>query len=330
MKKSIYINASGRLSRKDNTIFFESETVGKKFIPVNNVEEIFLFGEVDFNTKAINFLAQNNITVHVFNYYGYYSGSFYPREHLPSGFLLVKQVEKYKDDGERLKIAKEIINGASHNILKNIKYYANRKEGLDEFVERIENERKNLKSIKTINELMGVEGRIRNIYYSAFETIIDGKFVFKNRTMNPPDNPMNALISFGNSMMYSIVLTEIYNTQLNPTVSYLHEPGERRFSLSLDISEIFKPIIIDRIIFSLINQKMIREEHFDQDLELCYLNEKGRVIFQREFEEKLGTIIKHPKLNRSVSYRRLIRLECYKIIKHLLDEEEYESLKMWW
>ncbi|WP_029688665.1 type I-B CRISPR-associated endonuclease Cas1b [Thermoanaerobacter sp. A7A] len=330
MKRSIYINTNGRLSRKDNTIYLESETYGKKPIPVNNIQEIFLFGEVDLNTKAINFLAQNNITLHVFNYYGYYMGSFYPREHLPSGFLLVKQVEKYKEEHKRLKIAKEIINGASHNILKNVKYYANRKEGLDEYVERIENERKNIKDAKTISELMGVEGRIRNIYYSAFETIIEGKFEFKNRTMNPPDNPINALISFGNSMMYSIVLTEIYNTQLNPTISYLHEPGERRFSLSLDISEIFKPIIVDRVIFSLINQKMIREEHFDQELEMCYLNEQGRVLFQREFEEKLGTIIKHPKLNRSVSYRRLIRLECYKLIKHLLDEEEYESLKMWW
>jgi CRISPR-associated protein Cas1 len=110
----------------------------------------------------------------------------------------------------------------------------------------------------------------------------------------------------------------------------LHQPGERRFSLSLDISEIFKPIIVDRIIFSVINQKMVQQGHFDQELNMCYLNDKGRAIFQREFDEKLNTIIKHPKLKRSVSYRRLIRLECYKLIKHILDEEEYEGLKMWW
>ena len=148
--------------------------------------------------------------------------------------------------------------------------------------------------------------------------------------MNPPDNPINALISFGNSMMYSSILTEIYHTQLNPTISFLHEPGERRFSLSLDISEIFKPIIVDRIIFSAINQRMIQAVHFDKDLNMCYLNQKGRTIFQREFDNKLNTIIKHPKLKRNVSYRRLIRLECYKLIKHILDQEKYEGLRMWW
>ncbi len=329
MKRSIYINSNGRLKRKDNTVYFETENI-RKPLPVNNIQEIYLFGEIDLNTKAINFLAQNNITLHTFNYYGYYTGSFYPREHLPSGFLLVKQVEKYKDGNERLEIAKQFVNSASHNILKNVKYYSNRKEGLEGCVARIEDERENIKEAKKISELMGIEGRIRNIYYSAFETIIEGKFDFGHRTMNPPDNPINALISFGNSMMYSSILTEIYHTQLNPTISFLHEPGERRFSLSLDISEIFKPIIVDRIIFSAINQRMIQAVHFDKDLNMCYLNQKGRTIFQREFDNKLNTIIKHPKLKRNVSYRRLIRLECYKLIKHILDQEKYEGLRMWW
>ncbi|SNX53172.1 CRISP-associated protein Cas1 [Thermoanaerobacterium sp. RBIITD] len=329
MKKIIYINSNGRLSRKDNTINFESEA-GNKPIPVQNTEEIYLFGEIDMNSKAINFLAQNKITVHLFNYYGFYTGSFYPREYLPSGFLLVKQVEKYKDMDERLKIAKEFIRTASHNILKNVKYYSNRKDGLDEYVTSIEKERENIDIVRDVKELMGVEGRIRNTYYKTFKIITNGEYDFKNRIMNPPDNPINALISFGNSLMYTTVLSEIYNTQLNPTVSYLHEPGERRFSLCLDISEVFKPIIVDRIIFSLINQGMIKKNHFDEDLNMCYLNDNGRRIFEREYDEKLNTIIKHPKLNRSVSYRRLIRIECYKLMKHILDEEKYEGLKMWW
>ena len=126
MKRSIYINSNGRLKRKDNTVYFETENI-RKPLPVNNIQEIYLFGEIDLNTKAINFLAQNNITLHTFNYYGYYTGSFYPREHLPSGFLLVKQVEKYKDGNERLEIAKQFVNSASHNILKN-EYYSNRKK----------------------------------------------------------------------------------------------------------------------------------------------------------------------------------------------------------
>ena len=75
------------------------------------------------------------------------------QKHLPSGFLLVKQVEKYKDGNERLEIAKQFVNSASHNILKNVKYCSNRKEGLEGCVARIEDERENIKEAK-ISELM--------------------------------------------------------------------------------------------------------------------------------------------------------------------------------
>lgn len=328
MKRNYYIFTNGRIKRKDNTVFFETETENKP-IPVNDIETIYIFGEVDFNSKAVNFLSQNNITVHVFNYYGFYTGSFYPKEYLPSGFLLVKQVEKYTHPGQRLKIAREFIQSASFNILKNLKYYE-RKKDLSIFVERIEGERSKLEGAKDIQELMGTEGRIRDTYYDAFGVITDGRFDFEKRVKNPPDNAMNALISFGNSLIYSTVLSEIYHTQLNPTVSYLHEPGQRRFSLSLDISEIFKPMIVDRLIFKMINENMIKEESFLKDLKYCYLEEKGKKLFVKEYNEKLDTTIHHRKLGRSVSYRHLIRLECYKLIKHLSDIEEYEGFKAWW
>jgi CRISPR-associated protein Cas1 len=128
---------------------------------------------------------------------------------------------------------------------------------------------------------------------------------------------VNALISFGNSLLYSTVLSEIYHTQLNPTISYLHEPFERRYSLALDLSEIFKPILVDRLIFYLVNKRMLKEEDFEKDINYCLLNEKGRKIFLKEYDERLKKIIKHRELNRKVSYRRLIRLEAYKLMKQL-------------
>src|SRR5205823_1423769 len=104
--------------------------------------------------------------------------------------------------------------------------------------------------------IMGVEGRSRDTYYSSFSSFLREGFEFDKRTKMPPQNMLNCLISFGNSLMYASILTEIYHTQLTPTVSYLHEPGERRYSLALDISEVFKPIIVDRVIFNLINNRI--------------------------------------------------------------------------
>lgn len=330
MKRNYYITKNGRLKRKDNTLYLEFESGERKVIPIEDVEGLYLMGELDLNTKLLNFLAQQKIPVHVFNYYGYYSDSYYPREHLNSGFLLVNQVQCYKNSRKRLTIAKELIKSASHNILRNLKYYQNRKSGLENYITDIQKNISELESTDNILELMGWKGHIRERYYDSFNVILDLDEEFTKRTKRPPDNMINALISFGNSLLYATTLGEIYHTQLNPTVSFLHEPGNRRFSLSLDISEVFKPIIVDHVIFKLINTKMLGEKDFEKDVNFCYLSEKGRRIFLREYDERLKTTIKHRNLKRNVSYRRMIRLECYKLEKYITGIEEYKAFRAWW
>lgn len=329
MERNYYILKSGRLERKDNTLYLENEE-GKKPIPVEDIYALYLFGEIDLNTKLLNFLSQHKITIHVFNYYGFYSGSYYPREYLLSGFLLVRQVEYYKNDKKRMSIAREFIQSASHNILKNLLYYRKNGKDVDKWISEIEKLKELIDSAVSREELMGIEGNIRQNYYQSFNEILKGDFKFEKRVKQPPDNMINCLISFGNSLVYTTCLSEIYHTQLNPTISFLHEPGDRRFSLSLDMAEIFKPILSDRTIFKLVNNQMLKEEHFDEELNSCYLNEKGRKIFLTDYEERLKTTIRHRTLDKDVSYQRLIRLECYKLAKHIMGEEEYESFKIWW
>jgi len=130
--------------------------------------------------------------------------------------------------------------------------------------------------------------------------------------------------------MYTKVLSEIYQTQLNPTISYLHEPSEKRFSLALDVAEIFKPILVDRLIFSLLNKRMISESDFSEELNFLRMKDSAVQKVVKEFENTLKRTIKHKSLNRTVSYNHLIRLELYKLIKHMLQEKEYEGFKIWW
>ncbi|MGB9665341.1 MAG: type I-B CRISPR-associated endonuclease Cas1b [Ignavibacteria bacterium] len=304
--------------------------IGRKFIPVESIDSIYCFGEHRFNTKFLNFLSQNQIPLHIFNYFGFYSGTFYPRETQVSGKLLIAQVQHYLNETNRLYIAKEFIRGSIHNMIKNLQYYNNRDKDLSYFIDYLTQSFKKVEEVKSIEELMGIEGTTRKNYYESWHLIINQPIDFEKREKQPPPNPINALISFGNSLLYTTVLSEIYRNQLNPTISYLHSPGERRFSLSLDIAEIFKPLIVDRLIFALLNKNIIKDEDFDQNLNSCLLNEKGRKTFIKEYDEKLATTIKHRKLNRSISYQTLIRYECYKLIKHLLDAEKYQSFKIWW
>lgn len=320
--RTFYIFSSGKLGRKENTLCLVTSE-GKRFIPVTQVEQIYLFGETTLNTKLINFLSQNGILLHFFNYYGFYTGTFYPRETNISGTVIVKQVEHYLDSSERLYLAKEFISSAIHNIHRILEKREHEKE-----ISLLKKYEEEVKEAKSINEVMLIEAKARRVYYSTFEKITNWEF--GERTFRPPENPLNALISFGNSMLYTVVLKEIYHTQLNPAISFLHEPFERRFSLALDISEIFKPIIVDKLIFRLINEKILKPSDFLKEVNFAYLTENGRKAFIYHFDKLLESTIYHRKLRRKVKYKTLIRLELYKLIKHLLGEKKYKGLKVWW
>jgi CRISPR-associated protein Cas1 len=240
-------------------------------------------------------------------------------------------VQHYERKSKRLPIAREFVSAAVANILRNLRYRANRDSDCSEQLRIIEAIETEIPHAQRVDELMGYEGNIRETYYRAFNAIINLQTPFEKRVRRPPDNPINAAISFGNSLMYTACLTEIYRTQLNPTISFLHEPGERRFSLSLDLAEIFKPIIVDRVLFRLFNRGQLKEsKHFETEMEGCYLNESGRQLFLQAFDEQLKQTIDHRKLKRKVSYQRLIRLECYKLIKHLTGMETYQAFRAWW
>src|SRR5699024_6456252 len=157
MKRSYYIFSSGKLMRKQNTLFFlpyeeeeelqeeiggtrengtawelitEPESCKKTFssqnkrvIPIDDVDSLMIFSEINFNARMLQFLTKNKSPAHLFNYYGHYSGSYYPREYLLSGFLLVNQVDHYKTHPKRMRIALQLVRGAASNMLRNLKYY---------------------------------------------------------------------------------------------------------------------------------------------------------------------------------------------------------------
>lgn len=330
MQQSFYVYNNGDLKRKDNTLRFTSYDGEKRDIPIERISDIYVMSEMSFNTTFLSYISQYGIPIHFFNYYNFYTGSFYPKESNLAGQLLVNQVQHYTEYDKRLLIAKKFIQAAADNIYRNLRYYNGRDKNVSDYMKDIDSLRTGLVGVKSIQELMGIEGNIRKKYYAAWSVIINQEIEFDKRVMHPPDNMINSLISFVNSLVYTRTLSEIYHTQLNPTISYLHEPGIRRYSLCLDISEVFKPLIGDRLIFSLLNRKQITEKSFTKELNYLHLKKNASKLIVSEFEKKMKQTIMHKELGRQVSYQYLIRLEAYKLIKHLIGEKEYEGFRIWW
>ncbi|MEO1451251.1 MAG: type I-B CRISPR-associated endonuclease Cas1b, partial [Bacteroidota bacterium] len=298
--------------------------------------------EIDINTKLINFLSRHQVPVFCYDYYGNFSATLYPKDYLLSGKLKVLQVQAYLKSKQRLFLAQQLVSTALYNILRVIKYYAapSRMEGcpsaeITATIAALEGHLDAIPLTRSIESLMGLEGNSREAYYRLWPILLGGvgqDFPFEHRSRRPPSNPLNALISFGNAMCYTTVIRQIYRTALDPTISYLHEPGVRRFSLALDLAEIFKPILVDRAIFRLLKTRQIRPRHFEPRLGGVYLSEAGRRIFVEHWDSRLRQTIAHRRLKRKISYERLIRLECHKLSRYLIDpqNEPYEGLRMWW
>ncbi|MGL5434448.1 MAG: type I-B CRISPR-associated endonuclease Cas1b [Lachnospiraceae bacterium] len=309
--------------RKDNSLCYRKD--GKNiYIPIENTKEIYCMNEISINTKLLDFLSRNHVIVHFFNYHEGYSGTFYPREKYQSGRLLVKQVEKYQK--ERQVIAKAIVNGIRVNLLEVLyHYYKHDKKEVKETIDWLRKEAGiKIDVVQSVPEIMAIEGEMWLRFYKDFKYFLPEDFVMNKRVKRPPDNPINALISFGNTLLYTKTISAIYKTHLDQRISFLHEPSEGRFSLSLDISEVFKPVIVYRTIFDLINNRKLQvEKHFDKKVNYCLLNENGRKIFIEAFEKRLDTVFQHPKLKRRMSYQTAIKMDCYKLIKCIMEGKDF-------
>ena len=328
MGSTKYITSICELKRKDDSLCFRKNQKNI-YLQVENIKEIYCLNEVSLNTKLLDFLSSKNIIIHFFNYYQGYSGTFYPKDKYNNGKLLIRQVNAFNDNREI--IAKAIVNGIGKNIYEVLyHYYKHEKKEVKETLDWIKKEMPiYLTNADNIKKILSVEGELWQRFYSTFKYILPEDFVMNKRVKRPPDNPINALISFGNTLLYTKTISAIYQTHLDQSISFLHEPTEQRFSLSLDLSEVFKPIIVFRTIFELVNNHKLKiDKHFDKKTNYCLLNDSGRQIFIEAFEARIESKFQHSKLKRKISYKTAIKYDGYKLIKYLYEGKEFKPFSV--
>ncbi len=319
-----FLVTNGRLRRQDNNLYFdrydeENNIVSTKPLPIKGIDEIYLLGKIDLDSYSMAFIAHNNILLHFFSPYQAFRGNFFPSTSNSvnkSGFVLLQQLRAFDDEVHRLYLAKQVTKGHFFNGANNCKRY-----GVDFEVEPY---LENLDRAKDISEVMASEGAYQKNYYQAWNSIIKNQRTFKfiKRSKRPPTDKINALISYVNTRIYNIVLSEIYKTELDPRIGFLHEPNYRALSLHLDIAEIFKPIIGDNIIFTLLNKNEITAKDFKTDA--------GRIRFTNEGIKKIESkIIKKMTEQTTIgeqrlTWRQVIRREVNHIKRNVVETSEYE------
>lgn len=292
------------------------------YIPIESIDSIYSYGTLHFNTRLLSFLYYNNIPLHNFSYSGEYLGSFFPPRNA-SGSILINQTEVYSEYETRLKYAQEIISASIHNMTAVLKYYNRRNKPVDEFVNYLSELNEFVSSTEAIDELRGIEGNAKKTYYSAWKDIFSFPVDFTQRVKRPPNNLINSLISYGNMIVYATCLNQIYQTRLTPEIGFVHEPGDNKFALAYDIADIFKPIITDRAIFHAINKNIINQEDAFIKNGRCILTKQCKQKYVEIIENKLQTKLRLQNKDRSLTLVRIIKEECYNIVKSITNSEPY-------
>jgi len=319
-----FLMVAGRVRREANNLKFDRydedfNVVSTKRLPIKGIDEIYILAKVDLDSYTIAFIAHNNILLHFFSPFQSFRGNFFPNTSNSvnkSGFVLLQQLRAFDDEVHRLYIAKQVTRGHFINGANNCKKY---KVEFD-----VEQYLDNLDKAKNIGEVMASEGAYQKNYYQSWNSIIKNQrtFKFTKRSKRPPTDKINCLISYVNTRIYNIVLSEIYKTELDPRIGFLHEPNYRALSLHLDIAEIFKPIIGDNIIFWLVNNGEITAKSFKTN--------SGRIRFTNDAIKSIEkSIIKRMTEQTTIgeqrlTWRQVIRREVNRIKKNIIETSDYE------
>lgn len=325
---TVDILSDGILRQRDYSAIFETDEE-KTNIPIEAVDVINIYSDVVFDSNFIKTALKNKTEINIFDKSGNYLGVFTPNTSLKSPKTTFEQLNTYYDKQKRLSFAKEFVLGSIHNLRLNIRYY-NKQNPCDIYEKSI----KQLYSAETkiiaeteYENLLLLEARAREAYYECFDSFVKPEeFVFEKRSKRPPENEINAMISFGNTVLYNIIAMEINKSSLDIRIGFLHATNNRKASLNLDIAELFKPLVVDRTVFSLINHGSIKIEHFRRnDNGEVLLNEDGKKIFLKSLYDKLNTVItvKDEKMN----YRQIIKQEVRRLTKAMRENCQYTAFR---
>jgi CRISPR-associated protein Cas1 len=324
MKQRYYIQSKGELKRDRDSLRFENANTDSR-IPIGRVYDIYAEEGISVSSGALKLLSEEEIMLHIFSYYGNYVGSYIPKEAVLSGKCIVNQASKYSSSDERLRLASLFVEGSIENTRLTLKRY--KEDDCCNSAQRLENMKSGIDSFNTVSELMQGEGEARKVYYNCLDHCING-FTLEKRTRQPPKDEINSVMSYLNSLVYAAIVTELYYTRLDQKISFLHEPHERRYSLSLDISEIFKPMIGDRLLVRLFNENRLSSDDFTSKGSGVFLDDDGRKKVLNLFRDRMESTRKHPRSKEYKSIRRWVRMECHSITKDIMDIENYSYTKM--
>lgn len=290
-------------------------------VPLNKVEQVMVLGEVTLTTSALHALMERRIPVHYLTAWGHSRGALVADWGKNSGVRLA-QYALYRDHARSFAVARECVAGKLLNMRTLLLRYARGRDddmALQEAAQTIKRCLRELARLTPpadtsdrmhgLGPLLGLEGSGSAAYYGVLGGLLKGDWHFVGRVKRPPTDPVNAVLSFGYTLLTNQVVSLIHAIGLDPGLGVLHQPGFGKPALALDLVEMFRPIIVDSVVLTMINTGQLTPGDFVEELGTYRLRDNARRSFIEKLEARLNEQIQHPLFGYRVSYRRCIELQ---------------------
>lgn len=293
-------------------------------VPLTHVEQVVVLGNITLTTPVLAALLERRIEVAFCSPWGRFLGRLSPpmSKNAP---LRLAQHRAHSDPAVRLALASRFVYGKVAN-MRTFLLRQNRKRGDDEIVRACQALQDVLRQLEevpqgmTMDTLLGLEGTASARYFGVFGRLLASGWEFPGRLRRPPPDPVNALLSFGYTVLTNSVASAVNVVGMDPLVGFLHAPGYGRPCLALDLVEEFRPLVVDSVVLRTINNGILRPEDFHREIGSCWLEDRARRRYIEQLEGRLNEEIQHPVFGYRVTYRRCLELQARLLAKTLLGE----------
>ena len=326
---TLYLTDQGTTVYKEYLRFVVCVAPGEKLeIPIREIDRILVFGNIQLTTQVMGACLQEQIPVLFLSQSGQYRGHLWSLHPLHLDCEII-QIQKHKEEDFQRETSRSIIRGKLFNS-KQLLLRLNRKRKVAEVTQAAEGITADLASLERVDNLdtlRGYEGIGAARYFPAWgQLITNPEFSFAKRVRHPPTDPVNALLSFGYTILLNNVVSLIIAEGLSPYFGNLHYGEDRKTYLAFDLMEEFRSPIVDSLVLKVVNKKSLEANDFEP-VRLpggIYLTKSGRQTFLRQLEIQMNEAVSHPDLQSPVTYRQAIGLQIRRYKGSLVRGVAYE------
>lgn len=353
---TLYLTEPYTLVRKEGDILVidipadkeKNRPAQKKRLPMIQIEQVVVQGDSTFTPQALAALVDQKVEITFLNVFGQFRARVVPQESRNS-LLRLAQYRAHDDPLVSFTLAKQFVLGKIHNT-RTLLMRSNRKLEEAQITQTVQSLQEILEQVKRLSSdgsppadpgkpqagsawgsLQGLEGAASAQYFGVFDYLLRGdpELKFEKRSRRPPRDEVNALLSYGYTLLLHQCTAALQTAGFDPYIGYLHSAQYSKPSLALDLMEEFRAPVVDSVVLTLINNRVIQAKDFMEDMGSYRLKDNARRDFLMKFEERMTTEIQHPVFEYKATYRRCIELQARLLAKTLLGElEEYSSFKV--